>query len=311
MAAPSNKRPKRAPAPASAGIPGIVAPLASPAPVLPDPETVVEQALHVPAALARPVRKAPVRKAKPVEAESPAIDSPAPAPATIPEIVQQAEPARAVAVEAAADVAGTTSASAESLAETAQDAVETLQTQAAETAEQVTGSAEATVAHIAETTTTAAQAVHAKQEQTIMDTIQNSAEKTQAMFADANDRAKGAMEKGAKFFQELTEFGKGNVEAVVESSKIAAKGFETLGQDAAAYWKSSFEDATQAMRTLAAIKSPTELMKFQADYVRSSFDAMVAQASRGTEASLKLAGEVAQPISNRVAVAAEKMKVVA
>jgi hypothetical protein len=38
---------------------------------------------------------------------------------------------------------------------------------------------------------------------------------------------------------------------------------------------------------------------------------MVAQTSRGTEATLKLAGDVAQPISNRVAVAAEKMKVVA
>jgi phasin family protein len=136
-------------------------------------------------------------------------------------------------------------------------------------------------------------------------------EKTQAFFADATDRTRGAMEKGTKFFHEITEFSKGNVEAVVESSKIAARGFETLGQDAAAYAKTSFESASEAMRTLATLKSPTEFMKFQADYVRSVFDSMVAQTSRGTEATLKLAGDVAQPISNRVAVAAEKMKVVA
>lgn len=154
------------------------------------------------------------------------------------------------------------------------------------------------------------------QKESIMDATTAAAaaattEKTQAFFTDASDKTRGAMEKGTKFFQEITEFSKGNVEAMVESSKIAARGLETMGQDAAAYAKTSFESASQAMRTIATLKSPTEFMKFQADYVRSVFDSMVAQTSRGTEASLKLAGDVAQPISNRVAVAAEKMKVVA
>ncbi|KQU47463.1 hypothetical protein ASG67_14545 [Sphingomonas sp. Leaf339] len=156
--------------------------------------------------------------------------------------------------------------------------------------------------------------VQTAKEDIIMDatTATNAAaEKTQAMFAEANDRTKGAVEKGTKFFQEMTEFSKGNVEAMVESSKIAAKGLESMGQDAAAYAKTSFESASEALRTMASIKSPTEFMKFQSDYVRSIFDGMVAQTSRGTEASLKLVGEVAQPISNRVAMAADKMKVVA
>ncbi len=158
-------------------------------------------------------------------------------------------------------------------------------------------------------------------EDTIMDatTIQNTAkdfgdkaaQQTQAMFADAQDRTKGAVEKGPKFLAELTEFNKGNIEALVESSKIAARGFEAMSQDAMATAKSTFEEASQAMQTLATVKSPTEFMKLQADFARSAFDTMVQQASRRTEASLKLAGEVAQPISNRVALAAEKIKVAA
>jgi phasin family protein len=154
-------------------------------------------------------------------------------------------------------------------------------------------------------------------EDSIMDTttIDQTAAQGQAqphaMFTDVNDRAKGAMEKGTKFFAEMTEFNKGNVEALVESSKIIARGLETMGQDAAAYAKTSFEGATAAMRTMATVKSPTEFMKLQADYARQAFDAMVAQTSRSTEASLKLAGEVAQPISNRVALAADKMKIAA
>lgn len=151
---------------------------------------------------------------------------------------------------------------------------------------------------------------HAAKE-VIMETIENITDKTQTAFADATAHAKTAVEKGQKLFEDANEFGKGNIEALVESSKIAVRGFEALGQDAAAYAKKSFEDATTAAKTLTSVKSPTEFLKLQSDYARSAFDGMVQQTSRNTEALLKLAGEVAQPLSNRVALAAEKMKVVA
>ena len=143
----------------------------------------------------------------------------------------------------------------------------------------------------------------------IMDVTNDTTQKAQAMFSDLTARSQGAVEKSQRMFGEIAEFNKGNVEAFVESSRIAARGFETMGQDAVAYAKSSFEGMTQALKTLSTVKSPTEFMKLQADYARSAFDAMVAQTSKSTETTLKLAGEVAQPISNRVAVASEKMKV--
>lgn len=145
----------------------------------------------------------------------------------------------------------------------------------------------------------------------IMETIENVTAKTQTAFADATAQAKGAVEKSQKMFEDANEFGKGNIEALVESSKIAVRGLEALSQDAAAYAKSSFEEATAAVKTMTSVKSPTELLKLQSDYARSAFDSMVQQTSRNTEAMLKLAGEVVQPLSNRVALAAEKMKVVA
>ena len=144
-----------------------------------------------------------------------------------------------------------------------------------------------------------------------MDAMKTNTDKAQAMFKDASDRAKTAVEKSQAFAGEMTEFGKGNVEAMVESSKIAARGFESLGQDAAAFAKKSFEDGVAAAKTLASVKSPTEFMKLQGDYARTSFDAMIAHGSRSTEAMLKLAGEIAQPLSNRFALAAEKVKAAA
>ncbi len=143
---------------------------------------------------------------------------------------------------------------------------------------------------------------------TIENTAKTATDKAQAMFAQANDQTKGAMEKGTKMVEEMNVFTKGNVEAMVESSKIAVKGMEQLAQDAADYARTSLEGLTQAVRTMSTVKSPTELMKLQSDFMRQSFDAMVAQTAKSTEAMMKLAGEVAQPVSNRVATAADKMK---
>jgi phasin family protein len=131
------------------------------------------------------------------------------------------------------------------------------------------------------------------------------------LFADLNDRTKAAMEKSAKTVEELNDFAKGNVEAIVESSKITAKGLEALSQEAVEYGRKSFETATAALKSMAAAKSPTDFFKLQSDFFRGAFDSYVAEASKTTEAVIKLAGEAAQPISSRVALAAEKAKIAA
>lgn len=170
----------------------------------------------------------------------------------------------------------------------------------------------------ADTATSAAKAVEetvaaptVKETVKMASTIENGAAKAQALFAEWNDRTKAAVEKSTKLVEEANDFAKGNVEALVESGRIAAKGFEGLGQDAAEYGRKSFESATAALKNLAAVKSPTEFFKLQSDYFRSAFDSYVAEASKNTEALIKLAGDAAQPLSNRVAVAAEKVKTAA
>ena len=183
-----------------------------------------------------------------------------------------------------------------------------------ETAPVETPAVETVIETVTETVAVAAEKAPAiiKKEVTKMnETIKDAAEKGQAYFAEFSAKAKAAAEKSAKAFEDINEFGKGNVEALVESGKIAAKGFETLGQDYADYARKQFETATAAFKGFAAVKSPTELFKLQSDYVRGQFDSFVAESSKNTEAVIKLAGDVAKPISNRVALAAEKIKVAA
>ena len=137
------------------------------------------------------------------------------------------------------------------------------------------------------------------------------ADRFQAAFGEINERAKAASEKGAKIAEELTDLTRGNVEALVASSKVAQKGFETLSQGAADFGRKSFEEASATLKSLTEVKSATDLFKLQGDYARSAFDAAVAESARLSEAMLKIASDVAEPINSRYTVAAERVKTLA
>src|SRR5205085_120886 len=134
------------------------------------------------------------------------------------------------------------------------------------------------------------------------------ADRFQAVFGDVNERAKTAIERNTRFAEELTELGKGNVEALVASTKVAAKGVETLGQEVAEYSRKSFEDASAALKSFAEVKSPTDFFRLQGDFARAQFDAFVAESGRFSETMVKVAGEVAEPLTSRYSVAAERVK---
>lgn len=135
------------------------------------------------------------------------------------------------------------------------------------------------------------------------------AQKTQATLGEMGARFKTAFEKSSKMGEEMVDFAKGNVEAIVASAKVAARHGEELGQEAADYGKKNFESAMAMFRGIATIKSPTELFQLQSEFAKASFDSAVAEASKVSEKMLKIAGEVSQPLSSRYAVAAEKIKV--
>jgi phasin family protein len=133
----------------------------------------------------------------------------------------------------------------------------------------------------------------------------------ESAFTDISQKAKVGVEKSTKAFEELSDIAKGNVEAFVESGKIATKGIETLGQDAAEYGRVSFEKASAALKNLAAVKSPAEFFQLQSELLSSSFDAFAKETAKNSEALLKLAGDVVQPISTRVSHVTEKVRTIA
>ena len=128
------------------------------------------------------------------------------------------------------------------------------------------------------------------------------------MFGDVSARAKTAMEKSSKGVEEMVEFSKGNLEAVVASGRVAAKGMQEIAKYSADYGRKSIEDANATAKKFAAVKSPTEFFALQSEVAKSNLDAFVGEASKFAESYMKLLGEIVQPMQNRYAVAAEKVK---
>jgi phasin family protein len=267
--------PKAAPAKPRTATPRKTASAASPKlPV----KAAAAKAVVPPAPVAAAVEAAPLAPAAAVKAPvRKAVQKPAaPAPVTVKEA---AEPPAPIAIDVA-PVVETAAAAAEEIVTNTQDKIK-----------------EGIEAMDATTKT--------------IDAGKTAADQVQAVFGDLNERAKGAMEKTAKIAQEVTDLSKGNVEAIVASSRVAAKGIESLSREAAEYGRKSFEDASGALKSFSEVRSPADLFRLQSDYVRSYFDSMVAETSKMSEAMLKIAGDVAEPITSRYSVAAERVRTIA
>ncbi len=132
--------------------------------------------------------------------------------------------------------------------------------------------------------------------------------KTADFLGDIREKAGEATEKGKKFATDAVEFNKANLEAMFEAGKIAAKGAQEMGTTNIEYAKSNFAEMQAAVKEITTVKSPTDFVKMQGDFARKGFDIAVAQASKNTETMMKLANDMFQPISNRIAVATEYFK---
>ncbi len=132
--------------------------------------------------------------------------------------------------------------------------------------------------------------------------------RVQSAVAEMNEKAKVAMEKSAKAIEEFGELTKGNFDAIVESSRIAAKGVETMSQEAVEFGRRSFEKSSSTFKSFAAVKTPAEFFQLHSELVSATLDSFASEAARNSETVLKLVGDVSKPISNRVAIVSEKVK---
>jgi phasin family protein len=107
-------------------------------------------------------------------------------------------------------------------------------------------------------------------------------------------------------FDVLLGFGKDNVEAVVKSSTIVAKGVEDLTKAMVAMSQHNLETSVAATKAAFGATTLKQVVDLQTDFAKSSYEQIVTETGKLSELSLKVANEAAAPIQGRVNVAIEK-----
>jgi len=127
---------------------------------------------------------------------------------------------------------------------------------------------------------------------------------TNPNFGQFAATAKQQMEKSTaqflKGFEDLTAITKQNVDAFVQSGTILAKGFEDISKSTAAYTQSTLENSAAASKAVLGVKTVRDLLDLQSSFAKKSFDSAVAESTKVSEISVKVANEAFQPISAQI-----------
>lgn len=107
--------------------------------------------------------------------------------------------------------------------------------------------------------------------------------KAEAMTVDARKTVEEGVAKMANGVKNFTAFSQENVEAIVTSSKIAAKAAEARAAVIAAFSKKAYEDILAVAKDLTACASPSEFIEKQTAFGKTSIEGLVAEANKLNE----------------------------
>ncbi len=108
-----------------------------------------------------------------------------------------------------------------------------------------------------------------------------------------------------KSYGDLAGFGKGNVEAVVKSSTIVARGFEELSRQVMALAQSNMEHSVAAAKAALNCTTLKQIVDLQSDFAKTTFDKLVSEGNKISEMSYKMTNEAIEPLQARVTLAVE------
>lgn len=123
----------------------------------------------------------------------------------------------------------------------------------------------------------------------------------------AKEHADKVQAQSSKALEDMAKFSKENLDAVVSASTVYAKGFETFGKAFYALSQETVEASAAVAKALLGAKTLKEAVDLQTDFAKTTFDKFVAEGTKLSEMSIKVANEALEPINARVNVAVEKL----
>jgi phasin family protein len=143
------------------------------------------------------------------------------------------------------------------------------------------------------------------------ETVKASAKATNDAVAQQYEKAvaltRDHVAKASALLEDLAVLGKGNLDAVVQSNTVIAKGFEEISREFMSLAQASLETAASATKALFGAKTLQDVIALNNDYAKTSLDTFLANSTKLGDMGMKVANEALQPISKRVNVTIEKL----
>lgn len=126
--------------------------------------------------------------------------------------------------------------------------------------------------------------------------------------AEAKKSMEDGVEKMSRGFEDASQFGQDNMEAMIASGKVVAKAAEEMNAEIMAFSKKTYEDSIAASKELSSVKSMTELFEMQTSMAKTAFEGFVSEATKLNEMYAAAAKDAFAPINARLTAAAEMVK---
>lgn len=118
-------------------------------------------------------------------------------------------------------------------------------------------------------------------------------------------KSREAMEQSLKTFNVVTEMTRGNVDALLESSRAASGGLQTIAQEVADHSKRTLERAASAARNLTQAKTTPELIELQSEFARAEFKNAIVEITILSESMFKTMAAIFEPLEKQAMAAAQ------
>jgi hypothetical protein len=102
-----------------------------------------------------------------------------------------------------------------------------------------------------------------------------------------------------KNIDEMQQFGKDNMDATMKSFGMFSKSMQAIATEVADYSKKVFEQGTAATEKLIGAKSLDKAVEVQSDFVKTSYEGFVAEATKLGELYTALAKEAYKPFESQ------------
>jgi hypothetical protein len=121
----------------------------------------------------------------------------------------------------------------------------------------------------------------------------------------------GSINKALSVTEEMMQFGQGNLEAVLKSNQILAKGIQEFVNGQAEIGRVMMEAAMGAFTSFGKIKSAKDVIDIQAGLLRTATQRAMESQSQISAKSLQLVEKAYEPIKARVELVADKLTLAA